>query len=305
MPKKISVTTRAPFKGYSGPSYTMVPDELFDEQLSDLSGAELKVLLYIMRRTFGFKKEADDISLNQICRGITTRDGRVLDKGTGLSQSTVVVALKGLVEANIATSEHRSSAERGHEATTYRLNVVDPLHRKSVKAPSPKIGYPLHRKSDTQYTVLQKTDLSISKYSKAEASVSELTRPTQHFQTTQVHRQPSAPTPIGTLLGVRRSIVPGSTTVRLDPRVAELINTWSVEWHDSAHLRSNLTQVRHIQEQCGWSGEAFVQVLLQAHATTKQDGHGARKKMPYCFAVLRDLVGIRTVPDARRDVNID
>jgi hypothetical protein len=30
----------------------MVPDQLFDELLVELSGAELKVLLYIIRRTF-------------------------------------------------------------------------------------------------------------------------------------------------------------------------------------------------------------------------------------------------------------
>jgi hypothetical protein len=60
------------FRGYSKPNYTPVPDELFDEQLPDLSGAELKVLLYIIRRTFGFKKERDNISLNQLLHGITT-----------------------------------------------------------------------------------------------------------------------------------------------------------------------------------------------------------------------------------------
>ena len=47
------------FRGYPGPNYTPVPDELFDEQLPDLSGAELKVLLYVIRRTFGFKRESD------------------------------------------------------------------------------------------------------------------------------------------------------------------------------------------------------------------------------------------------------
>ena len=36
---------------------------LFDELLPYLSEAELKVLLYIVRRTFGFKKEADAISV--------------------------------------------------------------------------------------------------------------------------------------------------------------------------------------------------------------------------------------------------
>jgi hypothetical protein len=45
------------YKGYLSPNYIPVPDELFDEQLPDLSGSELKVLLYIIRRTFGFKKD--------------------------------------------------------------------------------------------------------------------------------------------------------------------------------------------------------------------------------------------------------
>src|SRR5215207_7443797 len=107
------------FRGYTSPNYTMVPDELFDEQLPYLSGAELKALLYIMRRTFGFKKASDDISLSQICDGITTRDGKVLDQGTGLSRSTAQLAIKGLAEKNLIRAARRYSDERGFEATTY------------------------------------------------------------------------------------------------------------------------------------------------------------------------------------------
>jgi hypothetical protein len=39
------------FQGFASPNYAQVPDALFDELLPDLSGAELKVLLYIIRRT--------------------------------------------------------------------------------------------------------------------------------------------------------------------------------------------------------------------------------------------------------------
>src|SRR5215210_205141 len=84
------------FKGFRLPTTTAIPDEIFDELMAELSGAELKVLLYICRRTFGFKKEKDKISLNQIANGIVTRDGRVLDKGTGLSKRHVQRALKTL-----------------------------------------------------------------------------------------------------------------------------------------------------------------------------------------------------------------
>ena len=149
-------------QGYTSPNYTQVPDELFDRQLPDLSGAELKVLLYIMRRTFGFKKDADDISLNQICRGITTKDGRVLDRGTGLSKSTAQLAIKGLLEKNIVLTTKRASKEKGNEATTYELNMpsrrayTENRHRGAV----PEIGIALYRKSAQQETDRQETELS-------------------------------------------------------------------------------------------------------------------------------------------------
>jgi len=112
------------FKGYSKPNYTPVPDELFDEQLPDLSGAELKVLLYIIRRTFGFKKESDNISLNQLLYGITTKEDVVLDRGTGLSKKTLLDTIRNLIEKNLIISERRRSKEKGDEPTTYCLNIV-------------------------------------------------------------------------------------------------------------------------------------------------------------------------------------
>jgi hypothetical protein len=64
------------FEGFTVPHYTQVPDELFDTLMPHLSGAELKVLLYIIRRTFGFKKQMDSISLSQMVSGIKTRGRR-------------------------------------------------------------------------------------------------------------------------------------------------------------------------------------------------------------------------------------
>ena len=70
-------------RGFSRPTYTQVPDELFDELFPRLGEAELKALLYIVRRTFGFKREADSISFNQFLQGHRSQDGRVLDHGCG------------------------------------------------------------------------------------------------------------------------------------------------------------------------------------------------------------------------------
>jgi hypothetical protein len=114
----------SPFRGFRSPNYTPVPDELFDELLVELSGAELKALLYIVRRTFGFKRESDNISLSQMLQGIQTRDGRILDRGVGLSKKTLLLALRSLEDRGIILTERRQSAEKGNEPTAYCLNVV-------------------------------------------------------------------------------------------------------------------------------------------------------------------------------------
>src|SRR4051812_15426338 len=84
------------FDGFEAPTFTPVPDSLFDEIAPNLTEAELRVVLYIMRRTFGFKKQSDAISINQLIGGIQTRDGRVIDRGTGMSRQGVMRGVKGL-----------------------------------------------------------------------------------------------------------------------------------------------------------------------------------------------------------------
>ena len=126
-----------PFAGFYPPRYTPVPDQLFDELLPVLSGAELKVLLYIIRRTFGFKKDRDRIALSQMVGGIVTRNGRVLDRGTGLHKGTVITALRGLREKGIILSQHNSSPERGNEETTYALKIAERQEARSADTPTP------------------------------------------------------------------------------------------------------------------------------------------------------------------------
>jgi hypothetical protein len=171
---------KPPFRGFRSPNYTPVPDELFDELLVELSGAELKALLYIIRRTFGFKRDSDNISLSQMLQGIRTRDGRVLDRGVGLSKKTLLLALRTLEERGIILTERRQSAEKGNEPTAYRLNVISgdsapsPLGEEST----PPLGEKLHqgvggestpspwgKNYTTQETVGQETVLQETEYS--------------------------------------------------------------------------------------------------------------------------------------------
>jgi hypothetical protein len=111
------------FRGFTSPNTTAVPDEFFDQLAPRLKEAELRVCLYIIRRTFGWKKGSDDISLRQMVEGIRTKDGRQLDLGTGMSKPAVTKAVASLVARRVLVTNRNRSLERGDEATTYALNV--------------------------------------------------------------------------------------------------------------------------------------------------------------------------------------
>jgi phage replication O-like protein O len=155
------------------PNSTQIPDVILDQWMADLSGAELKVVLYVARRTFGFGKESDNISLNQIASGIKKRDGTILDRGTGLSVSSVARAVKTLEEQKILIRQININDKNEHDENTYSLNLSWPgeVLPNSENPPSkngagysqnrstgtPKIGGGVLPKSETQETD-QETD---------------------------------------------------------------------------------------------------------------------------------------------------
>lgn len=116
------------FHGFTLPTTTPIPDQLIDDWLPQLSGAEVKVVLYICRRTLGFQKISDNISLQQLLSGLVKKNGERLDYGTGLSKPTLLKTLRDLQDKGIIATVHRSSTERGDEATNYRLCFAEGVH---------------------------------------------------------------------------------------------------------------------------------------------------------------------------------
>lgn len=160
------------YEGFTSPNGTIVPDDVFDILAPQLSEAELRVLLYIIRRTFGFKKDADNISLKQMVDGIKTRDGKVLDRGTGMSKSAAARGVKGLEEKGIVIAIRNRSQEKGDEPTTYKLRFRgDPVFSKNTRGVPPK-EHPRVLLENTQQTVLQETVEQQTEFSSVEKSVS-------------------------------------------------------------------------------------------------------------------------------------
>jgi hypothetical protein len=79
------------------PNAFQTPNAYVDLVMPYLTGEEYKVLTYAVRRILGFQKRQDHISLSQFTDGTKSKDGEVLDSGTGLSVETVKKCLASLV----------------------------------------------------------------------------------------------------------------------------------------------------------------------------------------------------------------
>jgi hypothetical protein len=178
------------FGGFSSPNFTSVPDEFFDELVPRLGNAELRVLLYIIRRTFGFKKQVDAISLSQMVDGIVRKDGTRLDAGTGLKKAAVCRALASLEKSGIIIRKKQYATTGGAIASSYQLHMQGaqaarttgggtPVYaeRQGVETPCLRgetgsvhaARQPLSTQRDTQYTVTNKQlDKNVNVPKKAE-----------------------------------------------------------------------------------------------------------------------------------------
>ncbi|MBP7559235.1 MAG: replication protein [Armatimonadetes bacterium] len=145
------------YPGLADPTWTQIPDEVLDFMLPALSGAELKVFLYVLRRTYGFKREADRITLAQLSSGIQKHDGTHLDYGTGLSRRAVIEAVKAL-EAKGLVNVVRSTTEDGTtDVNVYRVRRASEGRVQKSNPPRAVFAPSGVQKSNPQETVVRET----------------------------------------------------------------------------------------------------------------------------------------------------
>ena len=96
---------------YAAPTYTQIPNIFLDEQINELSLVEIRVLMFIFRRTLGWHKVKDQISICQI------------EKATKCNRKNVSVAVKSLESRGLIKKIVAGS--RGQELTIYELNMAN------------------------------------------------------------------------------------------------------------------------------------------------------------------------------------
>ena len=306
------------FQGFQSPNYTNVPDELFDQLMVDLTGAELKVLLYIIRRTFGFKRDSDNISLSQMLNGLQTRDGRTLDRGVGLSKKTLLQALNSLEEKQVILTERRQSPEKGNEPTTYRLNIVSSTTREKT---TPPLGEKVHQGVGEEIPPRARSKNYTTQYTEGntESNDSNIRKAFTREETNE-GSTPQAPTaaqqPIRESLphdntfasvGSLLSEPPPPTLVYDDDRqqILSYLEDFARELGDQAPLKSSVTRAYHLYQRTGKPIAMFIDAMYQARAITKERSASIRRsaesggvrspknKTAYFFSVLEDVLGLK------------
>lgn len=166
------------FPGFPPESQTWDFPTVLNGYVHILSGAEFKVLWYVLRHTYGWQKTHDAISLNQFQFGIKRKNGTYLDKGTGLSRPKIIEALQSLKKKGFITIE--SKGKRGGTVNYYapkiepvkKVNCFDKNQLKNLTGgsketlPEPVKKVNSQSLTNLKYTITQQAEAIYSEYPK-------------------------------------------------------------------------------------------------------------------------------------------
>lgn len=319
--------TPTQWPGVSRPNYSPIPDDYIDFAMAALKGAEFKVLMYIARRTFGFKRQSDRISLTQICAGITRKDGTVIERGTGLSRQGAVSAIRSLIDQGYIREERSSSDERGNGVNMYTIvfNSPNPLpdeaplaaapeaappqsniltrgannldswsnnltspSQKTGPPPGQESGLPLVKNLDSQKTVERETGNRKTDISNRGARGSNTTQANSSDSSDSMSSQ----TDVTSTVTAATDGVPCAGNA-----LATRVDTLGVEFGDDAPQASR-TRVTHLQREAALDDGALSTLLDEAASITRSQAHAIGKRgrggrplhMPYLLRTLESLL---------------
>jgi DNA-binding PadR family transcriptional regulator len=130
MMSKRDKTTALPFTGFDPPisNWFRMPNSWTDMTADISSIAELKVVEYILRHTWGYSEYGvkKHITIDEFVHGRHRLDGGRLDRGTGLSERAVYDGLRKALEDGLI-EEDIDSSDRGRVKKRYSLRMREEL----------------------------------------------------------------------------------------------------------------------------------------------------------------------------------
>ena len=178
------------FNGFAPPTsnFSKLPHALIDALPIFSSESELKLVLYIIRHTWGFNEyeQPRRLTIDELMNGRKRTDGARMDAGTGLSKPSVISGLRmaethGFIEVHIDDSDkarmkksYRIRDEQESVSFTPGVNKFDPW---DVKLIDPSCQEGLHR-SEKEMKINKDQDKSIAPIGATSPSSKKKRKPT-------------------------------------------------------------------------------------------------------------------------------
>lgn len=167
------------------PNTSAIPNILIDYWMPKLSPAEFKVLMCIARKTYGWHKAIDRISLRQI------------EEATGLSRKGITQNLQRLEELSLVSKIKSKTSDGDDAANQYEINVncmeggrelsspqvVNSVHQGVVNSVHPQ------KKDNTKERLTKEKGAHAARSPSASSSKKEIERAQHVFTTSEEHQK--------------------------------------------------------------------------------------------------------------------
>lgn len=326
--------TKPKFRGFVPPkkNFFLMPNELIDINAEIDNLAELKVVQYVLRHTWGYQEEAYEkpgarynkfkhITIDEFMHGRAYKrrgpNGEVIrmDKGTGLSEMAVRNGIKRAVEDGYIECEEDAS-DKARIKKYYKLRIfqpeeevyeIDPEESSYQDSGVYDVGsevynvYPeVSNNGDEVYDVDPRT------YNEDLYTLQDSPRSSKYNKEIQQEKEDSSVRvfhPSQNFSGKRRVVIPQF----LQGYIIEL----AAYWRDDTDVRSNIKRADNIFRASGVSEDEFYNAMIMAKelATKKHinklNTNGKPCRMPYFFSCLCQEVGVEYNREGRKYMRKD
>ncbi|MDR8390971.1 replication protein [Aliifodinibius sp. S!AR15-10] len=146
------------------PNHTQVPNIIIDEWMRDLKNTEFKMIMAICRKTFGWQKWEDAISISQLKKITGMSNRSIIDAGNSLEEKGLIKTKKEKCKTTIYKIDYEKSSQEGSSEKSSHVNNVHKGCEKSSQEgceKSSQVGS--EKSSQTKDTSLNKIEKTSSK----------------------------------------------------------------------------------------------------------------------------------------------
>lgn len=161
--------------GFAEPieNWSKLPNEFIERMHEIETLGEMKVLLYVVRHTWGYHNTEKKITMDEFAHGRKRRDGTRIDHGTGMSEPSIRGGIKMAVAHGFLSVETDDS-DKGRIKKIYALNTANCTQGENNLHPTPQVSLPPSEKETLERNNTAQTENEFALTPRQEAESAEM-----------------------------------------------------------------------------------------------------------------------------------